>query len=604
MLRAALSHHHTTRPASLLQIAARNELTARKRSTLLPVDGRPPEFVQQWLDNQIPCTIENAEAARAAAKKVADWLVDAVNHAYLDPGIKTAAIDLLVTYNFTTNMIFLQVFDTFRSGIKANLDRLGGILKDLYVKRDLGTVLGQTAIDHITFDHPVAAKARGAGRAINQTDVVPCFPESFVKQKGNEIIQQCPERTYLLVTLLASIAVNDWFQSDVCEVARSVGLSEDAVRAAPHKTYIRALNKMTSKDDHRYLPEPRPAYNIDFIRDLVMCLTPEKCKVFYEALLQRFGGAGKVKNLYALPEADRTARFNLLSLMVSLVFDANTTYRDLCRLPQTKRIWDEHTGTPRGEPAGRWTKMCDVAQRYLESPHMADRPVLIIAEVQILLRDFAEIRHQMHSPHKGFRADSPESLCEDYLQGRPDLSKLEPATSLHSACFRGQLDTAEAFLAQGLDAINKIANTMSPLGIAVQNNHLDIAQLLVSNNADPNQAKTDTGSSPLFIASENGHLDIAQLLVSNNADPNQQNNNRQAPLNIAASAGHLDMVKLLVDQNADLNSKSNWGTPLREAIDDKQPEVAQYLRSKGGPYHFATPLICHAPSDKRGPSRQ
>ena len=49
----------------------------------------------------------------------------------------------------------------------------------------------------------------------------------------------------------------------------------------------------------------------------------------------------------------------------------------------------------------------------------------------------------------------------------------------------------------------------------------------------------------------------------------------------AASKGHLDTVKLLVEANANLNSKSKWGTPLREALDDNQPEVAQYLRSKG-----------------------
>jgi len=34
----------------------------------------------------------------------------------------------------------------------------------------------------------------------------------------------------------------------------------------------------------------------------------------------------------------------------------------------------------------------------------------------------------------------------------------------------------------------------------------------------------------------------------------------------------------------DLNFKTSgvvWGTPLREATDDKRPEVAQYLRGKG-----------------------
>ena len=40
-----------------------------------------------------------------------------------------------------------------------------------------------------------------------------------------------------------------------------------------------------------------------------------------------------------------------------------------------------------------------------------------------------------------------------------------------------------------------------------------ITRLLLNRNADPNQARTDTGLSPLMLAAINGHLEVAQLLV-------------------------------------------------------------------------------------------
>ena len=210
-----------------------------------------------------------------------------------------------------------------------------------------------------------------------------------------------------------------------------MGLAEDAVRSALHKSFVRARNKMDSKDDHRHRLKPRPAFNIDLIRNLVMAMTPEMSKAFYTALLRRFGGAAKVNNLYALPEDERAARFNLVSLMVTVVFDPGMTYGELCQLPETQRIWDEYTGTPRGETEDWWRNLCGAARRCLESPAMASQPVLVLGEVQILLRQFAEIRHEMHSPYKGWWGVDDTQVYLDYLQGRPDLAILAPAAGTY-----------------------------------------------------------------------------------------------------------------------------------------------------------------------------
>ena len=48
---------------------------------------------------------------------------------------------------------------------------------------------------------------------------------------------------------------------------------------------------------------------------------------------------------------------------------------------------------------------------------------------------------------------------------------------------------------------------------ASKRGHTKITRLLLNRNADPNQARTDTGRTPLMLAAINGHLEVAQLLV-------------------------------------------------------------------------------------------
>ena len=85
----------------------------------------------------------------------------------------------------------------------------------------------------------------------------------------------------------------------------------------------------------------------------------------------------------------------------------------------------------------------------------------------------------------------------------------------------------------------------------------------------------------MFMASQNSHVDVVQILIEAGADPNKTDENGRSALNTAASKGHEDIVKLLIDAGADLNVKGKWGTPLKEAIDDKKPGVVKLLRAAG-----------------------
>ena len=52
-------------------------------------------------------------------------------------------------------------------------------------------------------------------------------------------------------------------------------------------------------------------------------------------------------------------------------------------------------------------------------------------------------------------------------------------------------------------------------------------------------------------------------------------------LGTAASKGHADIVRFLLANGADHSIAGKWGTPLKEAIDDKKPECAAILRAAG-----------------------
>ena len=66
----------------------------------------------------------------------------------------------------------------------------------------------------------------------------------------------------------------------------------------------------------------------------------------------------------------------------------------------------------------------------------------------------------------------------------------------------------------------------------------------MANKADVN-AKDENGNTPLHIAAEKGHENMAELLLANNAEINAKDNNGRTPLAWAENQGHKDVVELL-----------------------------------------------------------
>lgn len=87
-------------------------------------------------------------------------------------------------------------------------------------------------------------------------------------------------------------------------------------------------------------------------------------------------------------------------------------------------------------------------------------------------------------------------------------------------------------------------NGDTPLHVAANEGHKDVAELLLANNADV-KAKSNGGYTPLYFAAFNGSEDVAELLLANHADVNAMDTKGETPLPLVALKGHKDVVELL-----------------------------------------------------------
>jgi hypothetical protein len=149
--------------------------------------------------------------------------------------------------------------------------------------------------------------------------------------------------------------------------------------------------------------------------------------------------------------------------------------------------------------------------------------------------------------------------AKKWLNERPALGGMSPEIpasgrgegSLHEAALNGKLEKAKALLK---------ANPG-----------------LVSNQA------SYASQTPLHLAAEYGHKDVAELLLANKADVNARNRDGDTPLHIAVGCGYKDTVRLLLTDGADIDAKDNNGrTALDFAVLHNYTDVAEMLRQRGG----------------------
>ncbi|CAN5737249.1 ankyrin repeat domain-containing protein [soil metagenome] len=127
----------------------------------------------------------------------------------------------------------------------------------------------------------------------------------------------------------------------------------------------------------------------------------------------------------------------------------------------------------------------------------------------------------------------------------------------------------------------------SPLMMAALNGQLDMAQKLISRDADVNK----TGWTPLHYAATHGHLDVMRLLLDNYAYIDAESPNKTTPLMMAASYGTPEAVKLLLEAGADPSLKNVQGLNAidfaqRASRTDVAQLIAGFVRSQQPKGHW------------------
>ena len=157
----------------------------------------------------------------------------------------------------------------------------------------------------------------------------------------------------------------------------------------------------------------------------------------------------------------------------------------------------------------------------------------------------------------------------------PNLCSNEGISPLHAASNR---DIAEVLLKGGASP-NVVSgpNAVTPLHEACATGRVDIVQLLLRNNANPNTLNS-SGLTPLCVAAVNGHVEIVDILLKAGAQADlQRAYNDWTPLFFAAVGGHFNVVELLLKYGASLKENKHGVTPQAAAFLAGQYVAAKHL---------------------------
>ncbi|KJV71461.1 ankyrin repeat domain-containing protein [Orientia tsutsugamushi] len=172
--------------------------------------------------------------------------------------------------------------------------------------------------------------------------------------------------------------------------------------------------------------------------------------------------------------------------------------------------------------------------------------------------------------------------------------------ALQLAVLQNDVEAAKLFIHSNADLINtqgpgrqtipwpggktiQLSCRETALHLAVKENKLDCAELLISEGIDLN-AKNSFGYTALYNAIICDNVEAVKLLIDANADLiNIQLSCRETALHLAVKEGKLDCVKLLIDANADLINIRDpvRGSALHLALKEGKLDYAKLLVSKG-----------------------
>lgn len=165
--------------------------------------------------------------------------------------------------------------------------------------------------------------------------------------------------------------------------------------------------------------------------------------------------------------------------------------------------------------------------------------------------------------------------------------------ALHLAAARGQIETVQVLMSKIIDINARGTCGETALMLAVLNNHKNVVDFLLSNNAlmsTPLTGSNDyhkkfnvvAGDTPLHAAIKLGHKEIVQSLLMKGVNVEDRTHQGHNALRLAAESGQVEIVQLLLDHRVDINAHDGNGvTALLLAIENNHPNVVKLLLEKG-----------------------
>lgn len=124
---------------------------------------------------------------------------------------------------------------------------------------------------------------------------------------------------------------------------------------------------------------------------------------------------------------------------------------------------------------------------------------------------------------------------------------------LTEAARNGDIRTAEAVLATGIDVNMENSDKLVPIVYAAANDHVELLELLLRSGADPNAASSESGSTALHIAAQLGQVRSVKTLLDNGADINIQDDLGMTPLIKATYSCKTGVIAVLLKRKADVS---------------------------------------------------
>jgi ankyrin repeat protein len=157
------------------------------------------------------------------------------------------------------------------------------------------------------------------------------------------------------------------------------------------------------------------------------------------------------------------------------------------------------------------------------------------------------------------------------------------AEDIHDAVRSGDLEKVKTILQSQAEWLNSPdQNQKTPLHLALELGHADIAKYLIEQGADINLKDKDK-SAPLHNAAYLGNLEIVDILLKKGAvSLNEGNFRGQTPLHFACERGLPEVANRLLDAGADIEARDMIGrTPLMTTGISKNISVAKDLIKRG-----------------------